>query len=145
MKHRTVISIATLALVAGLAVGFTSYQRLDMAGPISGDATLTPDQRANSAATGAWVDIANYSGAMLAITTGQVDAAAYVVLQDSSAGLAVAASDSVQIAATADTSLVKLGYKGTRRFIRALQRASGNAADTIETAALVLRTGARTR
>lgn len=141
---------SAVLVVAALAATVTANtagtrQRQDIASMVDGAVTVSPNVRANSAATGTWIDIGNYQGAMMLIATGQVDAAHYVVLQDSNAGAALATVDSIQIAAANDTTYLELAYRGRKRFVRALQRASGNGADSTYSGIVILRSGLRAR
>jgi len=127
-----------LACLALTVVAFTVAQRKDLASDISVATTLTPNIRANSAATGAWVDLTGYGSAVAVLHRGLVEAATqYAVLQDSASGAALAAVDSVNIAA--DSTVTELGYVGTKRFVRILLRASGANGDSSWAGAVIVR------
>jgi len=139
---RRVIFLLASAL---LLVAF--LQRDDVASRVDGAVTVAPALRANSAATGKWVDLANYQGAMAIIVTGAVDNAggtiAYAVLEDSSAGVAVGRVDSLALDSV-DNKYYQIAYRGIGRWLRVRQSASA-AADSITSGALILRSGKRKR
>jgi hypothetical protein len=130
-----------------LALGFTvpaHAQRMDVKNIVDASKGLIPITRANTAATGAWVDLAAYSGVMFVVQSGLMDATAqYIVLQDSIVGSAVAAVDSVDIGPDSTTS--SIAYRGRGRYVRVLLRASGNAADSSWVSAAAILGGKRAR
>ena len=131
-----VLLISTTALV----------QRQDIASQVDGVVSVGAAPRANTAATGAAVDIANYRGAMVFATSGVMDNAVldgYLVLQDSSPGV-WAAVDSV-LTDSVDNKYYEMAYRGADRYLRLILRASGDAADTTNVAGVILRSGARSR
>ena len=139
----------TLGVLA-LALGFTGWfvQRRDIASTMNAYTTLVPALRANSAATGRTVDLSGYSGAFMAVIADSIDSgqpSLYVVLQDS--GTAWAAVDSVLVdsasASNGAANWQEANYTGANRYLRALQRASGSAADSVATTVLIVRGGCR--
>jgi len=138
------------ALVAAVVLGALGFavQRSDVTALVDEQVTLAPKTATiNSAYTGVWVDNAGYSGAMLYMQTGVVDNVAtisYLVLQDSSAGLAVALVDSVLVDSV-DNKAYEIGYKGSRRFLRAVQRATAAATDSLWQSASIILSGKRSR
>jgi len=112
--------------------------RADLKSDLAPAVTLTSNMRANTAATGKWVDLTGYGSADVVVERGLVEATAqYAVLQDSASGAALATVDSANIAA--DSTISEIGYTGTKRFIRILLRASGNAGDSSYVSAIVVR------
>lgn len=92
---------------------------------------------ANAADSSTRVDRAGYQMVGLVVVVGQSDITSavgsgdYIVLQDSTPGTAAwVAQDSTPMDST-DGKAYKLTYKGVRRFVRTLARASGNNADTV--------------
>lgn len=134
-------------LIPALLVGTVAFvQRQDIASAVDGAVTLGPAVSANSARTGTSVDIANYQGAMVFASSGVADNAVldgYLVLQDSSPGV-WAAVDSI-LTDSVDAKYYEIAYRGADRYLRAILRASGDAADSINFAATILRSGRRTR
>lgn len=129
MKKR----IAFIAVLALLTVGFGwALQRPDLASNLTGSIALQPAFYANSATTGTWVDIANYNGVAFIVQKGLVQNTdtIYLVFQDSTSGVAVAAFDSVMIGAGLDSTYEDVGYQRSGRFVRTLLRASGGAGDS---------------
>lgn len=144
MKHMK----GFLAVLIGVLIVATAafVQRQDIASQVDGVVTLGSAPRANSAATGSSVDIANYRGAALIAVSGVADNAVldgYLVLQDSSPGV-WASVDSI-LTDSVDNKYYEIAYRGADRYLRAILRASGDAADTINAAAFILRSGARSR
>ena len=139
-------SLGLVVVLLGL-VGFVT-QRSDLASMLDGTATLAlSGGRANSASTGTMVDMASYSGTAVQVLVGQSDLTSgviYMVIQDSSAGAAAVTVDSFALDST-DNKYYDFNYRGSRRWIRALQRASGSAADTVGSAAIVVQSGKRAR
>lgn len=142
-------SSLVIALLAGAAMAVTGavFQRPDLASRIFPASTIVPGTPAAAAnvLTGTMVDLANYAQAALVISVGRaidsVNNYRYVVLSDSAAGAATAAFDSVLIDST-DNASYKLGYKGSKRWIRATVRAKVTG-DTTWVAVSVVRAGAR--
>lgn len=136
-----VLVTATAAFVA---------QRPDVRAIVDEAVTLTPKTATiNAANTGLAVDIAAYSGAMLYMQTGVVDNVAtvsYLTLQDSSVTPAQVwtVHDSILVDSV-DNKLYEIGYRGTRRYLRAVQRATAAAADSLWQSAAILMTGRRAR
>jgi hypothetical protein len=144
MKLKIIFGLALAAAV--MALGFA--QRPDLKSRVNGYVTLVPAVRANSAATGRTVDLANYASAMMVVVPDSIDTGQpsfYVVLQDS--GTAWAAVDSVQVdsaaASNGSANWLEVGYTGGNRYLRAVQRASGAAGDSIMTAVFILRGNCR--
>ena len=134
------------ALVVMLLTATGAYalpQLVDMASTINGVETLPARIRTNTAATGTSVDIANPGSAMMVVMADSFDAKPtfYVVLQDSAT--AWANVDSVRVDSAAASAgangYLELGYRGSRRYLRAVQRATGNNADSLATGVLILR------
>src|SRR5207302_7812677 len=103
----------------------------------------------NVAVTGRAVDRAGYATAWVSIQTGIVDNVAtigYAVLQDSSVTPAQIWTrvDSVIIDST-DAKQYKLPYRGTRRFLRVIQRATQAATDSLWEDVRILQGGKRSR
>lgn len=129
-----------------LLVTIAAVQRRDIAADVDGAVSVAPATRANSAATGTSVDIANYQGAMVFATCGVMDNAVldgYLVLQDSSPG-AWALVDSI-LTDSVDNKYYEVAYRGADRYLRAILRASGDAADSTNCGAAILRFGRRSR
>lgn len=129
--------VLIVGVVAGLLFSIPAFtasdtQRPDLAGNIVGSNIIAPALYANSAVTSAWVDIANYTSVAFTVAVGLVQQAdtSYVVFQDSSSGLAVAAFDSALVGVAQESTFVDMGYYRNRRFVRAVVRASGSAADS---------------
>jgi hypothetical protein len=145
MKHsKGFLAVLVAALMLVTTVAFV--QRQDIASQVDGVVTLGPAVSANSARTGTSVDIANYRGAMAFATSGVADNAVldgYLVLQDSSPGV-WAAVDSI-LTDSVDAKYYEIPYRGADRYLRVILRASGDAADSINFAATILRSGARSR
>src|SRR3990167_1126480 len=142
MKHMRRTILLACALLA--VVAFTTAQRRDLKSDIAVITTLTPNIRANSAATGAWVDLTGYMSAVAVVHRGLVEASSqYAVLQDSASGVAVATVDSANIAT--DSTVTEIGYSGTKRFIRILLRASGAGGDSSWAGAVIVRGDWRTK
>lgn len=123
--------ILTLAVVA--LVGFT-YQQFDLAGSIDAATGIAKPIHANAADSGIRVDRAGYQCGVWEIFTGQADNGTatgnVVVSMDSIPGTAAwQLKDSVTVD-TVDNKMYELRYTGTRRWVRLLARASGQAADT---------------
>lgn len=136
------VMVAALVLVASVAF----LQRQDLASNVDGAVTLGSAPRANTAATGSSIDIANYQGAMVLATSGVADNAVldgYLVLQDSSPGVWAAVDSS--LTDSVDNKYYEIAYRGADRYLRAILRASGDAADTINMAVTILRSGRRSR
>jgi hypothetical protein len=144
---RNLLVVLVFSLAAGI-MAFVSVQRIDLAADLDGVVNLTSKVRANAADSGTAVDIANYAAAAIQIATAQVDLTStvkYIILQDSTPAVAAwVAQDSIAIDST-DNKYYDLSYKGSRRYIRILQRASGAAGDTIFATGTVVRSGARAR
>lgn len=121
-----------------VAAAWPQQKGTDLKNDISAAVTLTSNIRANAAATGAWVDLTGYHGAVAVIERGLVEhTSQYAVLQDSASGVAVAAVDSANIAA--DSTTTELAYDGYKRFVRILLRASGDAGDSSYVSAVIIR------
>lgn len=140
--------ILVLVALMFAATGIYAAQRFDLASTVDGQEGLAPRLRANVASTGTTVDIANYRSAMAIVHADSIDATApnlYVVLQDSST--AWAAVDSVKIdsamVTASGTGYKEISYRGAKRYIRVIQRASGNNADSVATSVMILRGGCR--
>ena len=150
MRMRT--RLLSVALIAAFTIAAADHlQRPDLASAIFPAHTIAPVRCIASACTGVMVDLANYASAAAVITKGyhvnSATAARYAVLYDSAAGAAVAALDSVLIDTSATTSTYtsqKIGYTGSKRWVRVLVRAGGTN-DTMFLAATILRSGARFR
>lgn len=144
MKWLLSAGLVVVVLVSGAFVA----QRFDLAATLDGANTISfSDSRANSATTGTAVNLAGYNCAMLQIVSGVVDIVGptYVVLQDSTPGSATwVAQDSIAVDST-DNKYYDLNYKGNRQWVRGLQRASGNAADTVASAGYIVRGCKRAR
>lgn len=145
MKHSK--GFLAVLLAAVLLVGTVAFvQRQDIASQVDGAVTVAPATRANSAATGTSVDIANYQGAMIFAVSGVMDNAVldgYLVLQDSSPGT-WALVDSI-LTDSVDNKYYEVAYRGADRYLRAILRASGDAADSTNVAVAILRSGRRSR
>jgi hypothetical protein len=148
MKNKGFLIFA-LAVLLFAGLGYGSVQRGDLASSLSGTVALIPASRANTAATSAAIDIANLSRVALAVVYSQdgdsSSSSIYVVIEDSIRGLAAAGStwtayDSVLID-SAVANYEDLHYGGNGRYLRVIQRASGGAADTMWTAAVILGVG----
>jgi hypothetical protein len=149
--------IAMLAAAAGTAAAFVN-QGQDLSAIVDSFATIPAGQTAtapgvgpitNSAVTGRAVDRAGYATAWVSIQTGIVDNVAtigYAVLQDSSVTPAQAwtAVDSVLVDSV-DAKQYKILYKGTRRFLRVIQRPTQAATDSLWHTALIFAAGKRRR
>ena len=139
---KRMISLVVLALALSAAPAHA--QRLDPKNNVDVSKGLIPITRANTAATGPWVDLQNYAGAMVLVHSGLMDASAqYIVLQDSVVGSAVALKDSVDIGP--DSTLATMAYRGAGRYVRVVLRASGNNADSSWVAADFVLVGKRGR
>lgn len=134
-----------LALAVVISAGWM-LQNPDVTAMVDEAVTLPPKTATvNSANTGVSVDRAGYAGAMLYMQTGVVDNVAtvsYLVLQDS--GAAWAAVDSVLVDSV-DNKAYEINYKGTNRYLRAIQRATANAADSLWQSGAIILTGKRSR
>lgn len=131
----------SLLVVLTLGVGTVGFlQRPDLAGQLSGGVSITPGTRANSAVTGSWVDIGRATSVAMIIVEGITEAASYVVVQDSTAGSAVATRDSVVLTDDSTASYIDFNYRNAGRWVRALQRASGAAGDSNTTAVVFVGT-----
>lgn len=140
MKRMTLILFALIAFAAVPA----HAQRLDAKNIVDVSKGMIPATRANTAVSGPWIDLQNYSGAAMLVTSGLMDAAAqYIVLEDSVVGSAVAVKDSTNVGVDSTTST--MAYRGAGRYIRVTLRASGNAADTSWVGAVALLVGKRGR
>lgn len=126
---------------------------MDLASSISAAITLAPAAR-TSAANGATVDLAGYSGATAVVASGTItDGTLYTFeLQESDNGsdwTAVADSDLIgtepAFGSTADDNVVKkVGYKGNKRYLRlSLASVTGSPSTGGVFAAVILRSGAR--
>lgn len=141
---RKLLGFISLVLTMGVMPVAAHAQRTDLSGDVSVSKGLIPITRANTAATGAWVDLANYDGAIVIAQSGLMDAATqYLVVQDSFPGSAVANVDSVAVSVDSTTSAV--AYRGKGRYLRVLLRASGGASDSSWVSAAIVRSGGRKR
>ncbi len=137
-------------LIFAMLLGSTAFfQRPDLAATLDGLTVLGPARRANSAATSAAVDIANYGAVAMAVTTGQIDKLniATFVLQDSGSAHSWTSVDSITFALAADTAThyKDLAYRGNQRYLRVVERASGSSADTVTAATFLFASFKRAR
>lgn len=139
-----------LSLAAMLVLTAAFVQNQDPAAAIFPSGSVVAGIGINAARTGAAVDRAGYSGAMLLVAQGHVTngagAIVYWVVQDSSVTPAQAwtARDSV-LADTVDNKGFKLSYRLTSRYLRVIQRATSSSNDTTISAGMILLTGRRSR
>lgn len=123
----------TLAALIVLTGAFVSTQ-FDLAGSIDANTAIAKPVHANAADSGIRIDRAGYQCAVFEIFTGQADNGTatgnVVVLIDSIPGTAAwQLKDSITVD-TVDNKMYEMRYTGTRRWVRLLARASGQAADT---------------
>lgn len=139
-RHFALVGLAA-ALV--MAAAPAELQTPDFASSFTPAVTLGPvgALAGNTARTGSWVSRAGYQSLAAVVTAGHVveatTARRYAVLQDSIAGSAVAAVDSVQLD-TVDNVAQKIRYTGTRTHVRILIRAGSGAGDSAYTSAHIL-------
>jgi hypothetical protein len=152
MKGLIVALCAALAAVAFVTQGedlsatIDSFPTIPAGQVFSGQGT---GPITNAAVTGRAVDRTGYATAWVSIQTGIVDNVAvvgYAVLQDSSVTPAQAWTrvDSVLVDST-DAKQYKLPYRGTRRYLRVIQRATQAAADSLWEDVRILQGGKRSR
>lgn len=143
MKRTTNFWALGLVLIAAMAWG---AQSPDVKAMVDETVTIAPATAIiNSAITGSSVDRAGYFGAMLYGQSGVVDNVAtvsYLVLQDS--GTTWAAVDSILVDSV-NNKAYEINYTGTKRYLRAVQRATAQAADSLWFSASILLTGKRSR
>jgi hypothetical protein len=158
MKYARLLVVMMVVGLGAVSIAGT-LQRPDLASGIDAQVTLPTKLRANAADSLPAVDLSGYACAAMYVMTGQVDIATsavkYVVLEDSTPGTAAwNLVDSVAVDSTDNATGAKNGvgdiaykrtYSGTRRWVRLLQRASGNAADTIQTTGVIIRGCKRAR
>lgn len=144
-SYRTIVT-AVLMLVG--FVGITVAQNPDPAANIFPQGSVVAGIGVNSARTGTAVDRQGYHGAMIMVAQGHVTngagAIVYWVVQDSVIGGTWAAADSV-LADTVDNKAFKFTYKGVKRFLRVIQRATSASTDTTISGGLVVLTTKRSR
>ena len=156
MKHmKGLILVVVLAAAAtawmtapGPRADYAALQRGDLASMIDGTVNLPTKFRVNAADSGVAVDLANYSAAAVVVAVGKSDEVAgskYVVLQDSTPGVAAWVNQDSVAVDSVDNRYLDMGYKGSRRYIRILSRATGGAGDTIQVTGIVVRSGKRAR
>lgn len=145
MKHKALFTAALVVMLSAFVV-----QNPDPAGAIDVKPSVVAGIGINAARLGTPVDRQGYAGAMMVVSQGHVTngsgAIVYWVVQDSSVTPAQAWTnrDSV-LADTIDNKAFKLSYKLDKRYIRAIQRATGASSDTTISAALFAMTGKRAR
>jgi hypothetical protein len=143
MNMRTVV----LGLVLAGSVAWIT-QNPDVASMVDETVTLTPKTATvNAANTGLAVNRSGYHGAMLYMQTGVVDNVAligYLTLQDSIAGGAWTVADSVLVDSV-DNRGYEINYKGVKPFLRAVQRATQAAGDSLWQSGSIILTGKRSR
>lgn len=154
MKRFPLIAILLAAVVTAAFIfqGQDPSGLMDAKASIPAGVVLTPPgvgPIVNVAVTGATVDRSGYASAMMLVNTGIVDNVAtigYVVLQDSSVIPAQVwtVSDSILVDST-DSKQYKVTYRGTRRYLRCLQRATQAAADSLFESCLIVMVGKRVR
>lgn len=139
-RFKNILAVAVVLALAGGTIA--AVQMRDLASELTETSLIAPGLYANSAITSAWYDAANHTSLAFIIDVGLVQQAdtSYLVFQDSSSGLAVATFDSVMIGVAQESTTVDRGYTRSRRFVRALLRASGSAADSQAVAAIVVGT-----
>ena len=147
-----------IALAAAVAAGAFVSQGQDLSAIVDSFPTIPSGQVftgqgvgpiTNAAVIGKAVDRAGYATSWVSAQTGIVDNVAtvgYLVLQDSSLTPAQAwtAVDSVLVDSV-DAKQYKIPYKGTRRFLRAIQRATQASTDSLWIAVRILQGGKRSR
>jgi hypothetical protein len=153
----TRLVIAMLAAAAGTAAAFVT-QGQDLSAIVDSFPSIPAGQVftgqgvgpiINAAVTGKAVDRTGYATSWVSAQTGIVDNVAtigYLVLQDSSVTPAQAwtSVDSVLVDST-DAKQYKILYRGTRRFLRVIQRPTQAATDSLWTAVRILQAGKRSR
>ena len=153
MKHAR---LRLLGAVLGIAVVVSAFvvQGQDLSAIIDSFPTIPSGQVftgqgvgpiVNAAVTGKLVDRSGYATAWVSIQTGIVDNVAtvgYAVLQDSAATFTWTAVDSVLVDST-DAKQYKILYKGTKRYLRVIQRATQSAADSLWEDVRILQGGKR--
>jgi len=156
MKPTRVTLVAAVLTVLLAASAFV-YQGQDMSAIVDSFPTIPSGQFSatstgpiiNVAVTGRAVDRSGYASSWVSIQAGIVDnvaTIAYAVLQDSSVTPAQAWTvvDSVLVDST-DAKQYKIAYRGTRRYLRVIQRATAAAADSLWESIVVLQSGKRAR
>lgn len=143
MNRTAKMSFAGLLLF--LSVG-AWVQSPDLKATIDETVSIAPATAiVNSASTGVSVDRSGYFGVMLYGQSGVVDNVAtvgYLVLQDS--GTAWAAVDSVLVDSV-NNKAYEINYTGTKRYVRAVQRATAQAADSLWLSVAFILTSKRSR
>ena len=142
----------TNVLLLGLVLAVVSVawisQNPDVTAMVDTGVTLPPKTATiNAANTGLAVDRAGYAGAMLYMQAGVVDNVAtvsYLTLQDSAVGGTWTVHDSILVDSV-DNKAYEIGYKGVKRYVRGVQRATAAAADSLWQSGSIVLTGKRSR
>lgn len=138
------------ALIGLLFVAITAavVQQTDLASSIDPTFAMHVPVHANAADSGSRVDRAGYQCGVFMVNSGQADnvtATNTLVLIDSIPGTAAwQLKDSIAVDSV-NNKVYEMRYTGTRRWIRLLARASGNAADTFAINALYVQGCKRAR
>ena len=130
MKRIMLSLIALLVIVTGAF----AVSQFDLAAYVDASTAIAKPIHANAADSGIRIDRLGYQCAVFEINTGQADNGTatgnVVVLIDSIPGTAAwQLRDSITVD-TVDNKMYEMAYRGTRRWVRLLARASGQAADT---------------
>lgn len=121
----------------------------DLASNIDVETSIAPDTRSTSV-NGAGVDLQGFESAAIAFVVGAVDAATYTpTIEDSTDNASWGTVPGAQLSATlvdlATNTNQRVGYRGGKRYVRAVITVSGSPSAGAETSAVVIRGNAAQR